>query len=51
MRLGAFEVQLYKKLEGKEERRILHSKLSVRKWPNINEVLSKIGNLPLLAYS
>ena len=43
MRVGAFEVQLYRKVEGKEEKKILHSKLSTRRWPNINEVLTKIG--------
>ena len=42
MRIGAFEVQLCKKKDGKTKIEQLHSKLNTRMWPNINVVLSKI---------
>ena len=43
LRLGAFEVQLYSKSNGKKaSEMILHSKLKTGSWPNISKILEKI---------
>lgn len=42
MRLGAFEVQIYRKKGDEKKTEVLHSKLNTRRWPNINAILSKI---------
>ena len=44
MRLGAFEVQLYKKAKGEIITEFLHSKLNTRIWPSINAIINKIGS-------
>lgn len=43
MRLGAFEVQVCRKVRGEVVAELLHSKLQSRYWPNISVVLQKIG--------
>lgn len=43
LRLGAFEVQLCKKIQGEIVPTLLHSKLQTRFWPNINVILNRIG--------
>ena len=41
-RLGAFEVQLFKKEGGKFIEKTLHSKLQTGMWPNISHILEKV---------
>ncbi len=43
MRIGAFEVQICKKIDGQRKQELLHSKLATRVWPNIGAVLNKIA--------
>lgn len=46
-RLGAFEVQIAKKTRGLMNVVVLHSKLSSRRWPDLDEVIFKVSqNLP-----
>ena len=46
-RLGAFEVQIAKKSRGLLNVVVLHSKLSSRRWPDLEEVIFKVSqNLP-----
>jgi hypothetical protein len=42
MRLGAFEVQLFKKESGRFIEKTLHSKLQAGYWPNVSAILEKI---------
>lgn len=42
-RMGAFEVQVSCKTKGKLTVSILHSKLDSRKWPDVNDVVSKLS--------
>ena len=42
LRLGAFEVQIFKKEGGKAIEKILHSKLQSGNWPAVSQVLEKI---------
>lgn len=44
VRIGAMEIQLAIKKEGKVEYSLLHSKLRSGAWPSINKVLNKIVN-------
>src|SRR5688500_235094 len=41
-RIGAFEVQIYVKNEGRTLEKILHSKMKSNVWPNISSILEKI---------
>ena len=41
-RIGAFEVQLVAKHEGKVNEKILHIKISSNMWPNISLILEKL---------
>lgn len=43
-RMGAFEVQVSNKSKGKLTIVVLHSKLSTRKWPDVNEVVTKLSS-------
>jgi len=43
LRLGAFEVQLCKKVQGQIVPMLLHSKLQSYTWPNINVILNRIS--------
>lgn len=47
MRLGAFEIQLCKKVKGEIIQELLHSKLQTRYWPNVNVILNRIGNIKI----
>ncbi|OMJ86009.1 hypothetical protein SteCoe_12578 [Stentor coeruleus] len=42
-RMGAFEVQVSCKTKGKLTVTVLHSKLDSRKWPDVNDVVSKLS--------
>ena len=46
MRIGAFEVQICKKVDGSLKQELLHSKLASRVWPNVGVILNKIGTIP-----
>ena len=43
LRLGAFEVQLYKKSHDKTIHELLHSKLNTLAWPNLKNIIYKIS--------
>ena len=42
LRLGAFEVQIFKREGGKNIEKVLHSKLQSGNWPSVKQVLEKI---------
>jgi hypothetical protein len=42
LRLGAFEVQLFKKESGKFIEKTLHSKLQNGLWPSVSSILERI---------
>jgi hypothetical protein len=44
VRLGAFEVQAYCKKDSGDTCEVLHSKLASRKWPDIDEIMSKVSS-------
>ena len=41
-RIGAFEVQLYGKIEGRNLEKVLHSKLKNGMWPSVSLILEKV---------
>lgn len=41
-RIGAFEVQLFMKNEGRYLEKVLHSKLSTGLWPSVSQILEKV---------
>lgn len=42
MRLGAFEVQVFKREGGKNIEKVLHSKLQTGCWPTVSYILEKV---------
>lgn len=42
MRLGAFEVQIYKREGGKVIEKTIHSKLKSGFWPSVSQILEKV---------